>query len=390
MAGRKILKGGKYMNFEITSGKVTGKGLKVVLYGAEGVGKSSLAARFPNPVFIDTEGSTDSMDVRRLPKPTSWQMLCDMVTFIMNGGAPCGTLIIDTFDWAEQLCIDALCAKHSKKGIEDFGYGNGYVYEREDIARFLTTLEDVSLRGINVVITCHAATRKYELPEEAGQYDRWELKLGKKTGSQISPLVKEWADMVLFLNYKTHVYATDDKGKKHKAAGRERVMYTSHHPCWDAKNRCGLPDELPLAYESIAHVIPCNTGTPPTSAAGVGRQIAGAGSALAQQMLNSAVQQGIPVYAENPLEGSVLIDSPQTGTLETDIGYARVEGIPTQLADLMASQMVTSAELELVSVQKGYMPQGMPLQQYPEEYLLGCLAANWNAVMDMVNANRLN
>lgn len=382
------------MNFEITSGKVTGKGLKVVLYGAEGVGKSSLAARFPNPVFIDTEGSTDSMDVRRLPKPTSWQMLCDMVTFIMNGGAPCSTLIIDTFDWAEQLCIDALCAKHSKKGIEDFGYGNGYVYEREDIARFLTTLEDVSLRGINVVITCHAATRKYELPEEAGQYDRWELKLGKKTGSQISPLVKEWADMVLFLNYKTHVYATDDKGKKHKAAGRERVMYTSHHPCWDAKNRCGLPDEIPLAYESIAHVIPDNfsgipaqTTPPPVQT----QQTAPAPQTapVAQQMISKAQQMGIPMNA-NPLDGSVLIDAPQTGTLETDIGYNRVEGVPAQLADLMAAQLVTAAELELVSVQKGYMPQGMPIQQYPEEYLLGCLAANWNAVMDMVNANRLN
>lgn len=375
------------MNFEITSGKVSGKGLKVVLYGAEGVGKSSLAARFPNPVFIDTEGSTDGMDVRRMQKPTSWQMLRDMVTFIKNGGAPCSTLIIDTFDWAEQLCIDALCAAHSKKGIEDFGYGNGYVYEREEIARFLTQLEELTAGGINCVITCHAATRKYELPEEMGQYDRWELKLGKKTGSQISPLVKEWADMVLFLNYKTHVYATDDKGKKHKAAGKDRVMYTSHHPCWDAKNRQGLPDELPLAYESIAHVIPDNFGSAPAQIAPPPVQIQPA--PIAQQMLNNAVQQGIPVHADNPLEGSVLIDAPVRGTLETDIGYTRVAGIPAQLADLMASQMVTAAELELVSVQKGYMPQGMPIQQYPEEYLLGCLAANWNAVMDMVNANRM-
>lgn len=382
------------MNFEITSGKVSGKGLKVVLYGAEGVGKSSLAARFPNPVFIDTEGSTDGMDVRRMQKPTSWQMLRDMVTFIKNGGAPCSTLIIDTFDWAEQLCIDALCAAHSKKGIEDFGYGNGYVYEREEIARFLTQLEELTAGGINCVITCHAATRKYELPEEMGQYDRWELKLGKKTGSQISPLVKEWADMVLFLNYKTHVYAADDKGKKHKAAGKDRVMYTSHHPCWDAKNRQGLPDELPLAYESIAHVIPDNFGSAPAQIAPPPVQIQPTVSApqaapIAQQMLNNAVQQGIPVHADNPLEGSVLIDAPVQGTLETDIGYTRVAGIPAQLADLMASQMVTAAELELVSVQKGYMPQGMPIQQYPEEYLLGCLAANWNAVMDMVNANRM-
>lgn len=378
------------MNFEITSGKVTGKGLKVVLYGAEGVGKSSLAARFPNPVFIDTEGSTDSMDVRRLPKPTSWAMLREEVQFVLTGGAGCGTLIIDTFDWAEQLCIADLCAQHGKKGIEDFGYGNGYVYEREEISRFLTLLEQVTLQGIHVVITCHAATRKYELPEEAGQYDRWELKLGKKTGSQISPLVKEWADMVLFLNYKTHVYATDDKGKKHKASGKERVMYTSHHPCWDAKNRQGLPDELPLAYESIAHVIPCNKDTSPTFAEGVGRQIAGAGSALAEQMISKAQQMGIPLNS-NPLDGSVLIDAPpQTGTLETDIGYTPPAGVPKPLADLMAAQMVTAAEIEAVVSAKGYMPKGMPLQDYPADFVQQVLIGAWQQVMEAISVNRLN
>ena len=68
-----------------------------------------------------------------------------------------------------------------------------------------------------------------------GSYDRWELKLGKKTNSQISPLVKEWADTVLFANYKTYAVAVDDKGKKFKAQGGERVMYTTHHTCWDAK-----------------------------------------------------------------------------------------------------------------------------------------------------------
>ncbi len=88
-----------------------------------------------------------------------------------------------------------------------------------------------------------------------GAYDRWELKLGKKTSSQTSPLIKEWADMLLFANYKTISVATDDKGKKFKAQGGTRVMYTAHHACWDAKNRYGLPEEVPFEYSSIAHII---------------------------------------------------------------------------------------------------------------------------------------
>ena len=83
--------------------------------------------------------------------------------------------------------------------------------------------------GINVVLTAHMQMRKFELPNEGGSFDRYELKLGKKTSSQTAPLVKEWADMLLFANYKTIVIAQDKDGKKCKAAGGERVMYTTHH-----------------------------------------------------------------------------------------------------------------------------------------------------------------
>ena len=285
-------------------------------------------------------------------------MLKDEISFVQNGGVSCSTLVIDTFDWAEQLCIDMLCDKHEKKGIEDFSWGNGYVYEKEEIARFLTKLEDLPAKGIHVVILCHAQTRKYELPEENGRFDRWELKLGQKTGSQISPIVKEWADMVLFLNYKTHVYATDKDGKKHKAAGQERVMYTTHHACWDAKNRYGLPDELPLAWESISHVI-------------CGDTVQNVQKPPAQQMIEDAVKQGISV---NDFE-------------EIIPAYERVQGIPAKLADLMETNLVTAEQIQHVSsaVWK-YFPSDMTLQNYPSDYH-DWLTANWSVVFSTVQQN---
>ena len=203
----------------ITRGKIK-SAQKVVIYGPEGIGKSTFASQFPNPLFIDTEGSTKNLDVARMDKPTSWTMLKSQLEYVKNNPTVCKTVVIDTIDWAEQLCIDDVCAQYGKKGIEDFGYGNGYVYEKEEFGRFLNSLEDLIDRGINVVLTAHAQLRKFSQPDEIGEYDRWELKLGKKTASQISPLVKEWADMVLFANYKTVAVATDKDGKKskHKAA----------------------------------------------------------------------------------------------------------------------------------------------------------------------------
>ena len=235
------------MAIPITKGKVeTAK--KCVIYGPEGIGKSTLASRFPDPVFIDTEGSTKELDVARYPAPTSWN---DIITQVEDTAAeaPCKTLVIDTADWTESLCIEEVCHKNNVKGIESFGYGKGYVYVAEEFATLLRVCDKCIEAGINVVFTAHATMRKFEQPDEMGAYDRWEMKLTKKT----APLLMEWADMVLFCNYKTDVI-TDQATKSKKATGGRRVMYTSHHPCWDAKNRYGLPEQMEMSFDGIAHL----------------------------------------------------------------------------------------------------------------------------------------
>ena len=112
----------------------------------------------------------------------------------------------------------------------------------------LAALDSVIASGKHVVVTAHAKMRKFEQPDEQGAYDRWEMKLTK----QVAPLVKEWCDLLLFVNYKTYVLTTETNSKK--AQGGKRVMYAAHHPCWDAKNRHGLPEEMPLDFASIAHI----------------------------------------------------------------------------------------------------------------------------------------
>lgn len=237
-------------HLQITKGIIPAP-VKTLIYGSEGIGKSTLASKWPDPVFIDTEGSTKQMDVARLPTPERWDTIMDEVRYVYQHPEICKTLVIDTLDWAEILCIEQL---FNGLGLESPGYGKGYQILAEEFRKLLTELDKVIAAGIHVVCTAHAQMRKFEQPDEMGAYDRWELKLQKKT----APLVKEWADMILFCNYKTIVVNVDGQGAakgKNKVQGGERVMYTAHHNCWDAKNRFGLESPLPMAYESIAHVI---------------------------------------------------------------------------------------------------------------------------------------
>ena len=234
------------MALKIISGKIN-RAQKVVIYGSEGIGKSTLASQFPDPLFIDTEGGTSHMDVNRIDKPASWPELLAVIDEVAREDV-CKTLVLDTADWAEQMCIEYVCIKYKQESVESFGYGKGYTYIGEEFARLLRGLDGVVASGKHVVVTAHAKMRKFEQPDEMGAYDRWEMKLSR----QVAPLLKEWADMLLFMNYKTMVVV--DENKSNKATGGKRVIYTSHHPCWDAKNRHGLSDEIPASFGSLAEI----------------------------------------------------------------------------------------------------------------------------------------
>lgn len=374
---------------KITKGK-RARAQKVVIYGTEGIGKSSLASQFPEPLFIDTEGSTDNMDVARLDKPTSWIMLNNQIAFIKANPTVCKTLVIDTIDWAESLCVDNLCAMHGKKGIEDFGYGNGYVYAKEEMGRFLNKLQDLIEIGINVVLTAHAQIRKFELPDEMGSYDKYELKLGKKTSSQTAPLVKEWADLLLFCNYKTYLIS-QEKSTKKKAQGNQRVMYTEHNPAWDAKNRHGLPSELPLDYASIAHIFKTEEKeevkkTVQTEFKDEKKEQL----QFAQPKYNGDLEA--PKIEKTQEEkimdnfGDIVKEVENTPVEDlVDPFISKPDYIPQPLWDLMQQDNITEEDIQLVTESKGYFPKGTPMSVYNEQgYLNGYIIPKWEGLKQLL------
>ena len=355
---------------------------KVCLYAPEGIGKTTFAAQMPNPVFIDTEGGSGFLDVCRTPRPTSWTMLLDQIRYFIANPQELGTLVIDTLDWAERLCIEQFCATKQIKGIEDMPYGRGYVYVAEEFGRMLNLLEELRLKGVHIFLTAHATLRKFEQPDEMGSYDKWELKLSKK----VAPMVKEFVDALFFANYETYIVKNEEK--KNKAQGGRRVMYTSHHPCWDAKNRYGLPDKLPLDFGQIAQLFTVQTaasGAPVCAATGVSAD-SGA-TAQVSQATNPCTQAPASVPAGDPLP---LITEPDPDVPFTGPSPESPAGVPQALWDLMQAHGVTEAEIVAAVAQKGYFPPNMRLANYPADFVQGVLIGAWDQVHLMIVNNRNN
>lgn len=306
----------------IISGKRP-RAVKLVITGSEGIGKSTLASKAPGVLFVDTEGGTDQLDVRRISGIDSWEKLMAVPKEILASPGCCETLVLDTADWAEAMCIGAICARHRVNGIEAFGYGKGYTYLYEEFNSFLNKLNKLIAAGINVIVIAHAKMKKQELPDEQGAFDRWEMKLSK----QVAPLLKEWGDAVLFCNYKTFVTTTEAGSKK--ASGGQRVIYTTHHPCWDAKNRFGLKEELPLDFSSIAEIFPQKSEEPKSAGAEF-----------------------------------------------------------KQLMDLLFKDDVEESELQAIVARKGVFGTDVPVDQYSAQFISSWIIPNWEKIRDLIEKNR--
>ncbi len=230
--------------------------VKCVIYGVEGIGKTTFASKFPKPLFLDLDRGSARMEVDRISGIADWATLIATLQDISNSETEYSTIVIDTADMAGEMCKKYICLKNKKESIEDFGYGKGYTILAQEFAKIIVWATILIDKGYNVVFLAHSMQRVVTKPDDTGSYDHWEMKLPGKGNNSLGALLKEWADLLLFADYHITIrQGQDGKGRATKSSG-ERVMKANHTPFADAKNRFGLPDELPFSYDEIASIIP--------------------------------------------------------------------------------------------------------------------------------------
>lgn len=328
------------MKFNISRGKLETP-VRAVIYGSEGIGKSTLASQLPEPLFIDIEGGTAQLDVARIDTPTTWEMLISEIMFVRDNPDVCRTLVIDTADRAQALCESALLMEAGVDSIEKIGggYGKGYTALLEKFRKdFLYRLDEVIAKGINVCLLAHAVMRKQESPEDP-PFDRWELNLQKK----IAPEVRAWADLLLFCNFK--IMAVEENGRTKAKGQARRLMYANHRPTFDAKNRYGLPDEMPLEYKPLQDIFERKAKRQPV-----------------KDQLNTDTPTDIPVeeVGESALDAFLRHLSAEKISAEEVIVYLRKRGKLAENGSLedLADNYITQLDTNLETLKKELSKKG--------------------------------
>lgn len=228
---------------------------RIIIYGLEGLGKSTWASQAPNPIFIPTEDGLGQIDTSAFPLAKSYAEVIDDLRSLGTEEHDYRTVVIDSADWLEPLIWRKLCDEYKVVSIEkvDGGYGKGYIRALDHWAEITSALDWLrETRGMQSIIIAHSKIKSFNDPENP-MYDKYMLRLNDRANDHLM----EWADAVLFATKKMTVSKDGDKAipRPIGAAGGDRIIRTVAGPACSAKNRYNLPEELPLDYAEFAKAI---------------------------------------------------------------------------------------------------------------------------------------
>jgi hypothetical protein len=228
--------------------------VRVLVHGPGGCGKSTFAAAAPSPIFCAAEDGLLNIDAHAFPEPKTWADALAQVDSLATEKHAFRSLVVDSLDWLEPLCWQAVCEKGDAKGrkqpnIEAFGYGKGYIAALDEWRVFLARLSAVRAKGLNIILIAHSVRKSVKNPE-GDDYEQWQCKLHDKAAG----LIKEWVDVV---GYASHEVLTmeNDSGRIKGIASGKRVLKVAPAAGYDGKTRFAMPEVLPLDWPSFERAV---------------------------------------------------------------------------------------------------------------------------------------
>lgn len=245
----------------ITNRKPARVPLRIIINGIAGIGKTSLAAKFPAPIFIQSRGESGLQTLesaglvsaaivpfthgeKTFQEAQDFQDVLDAIEWLTESQHDFKSLVIDVMNGVEKLLFEHVCRREfggnwGEKGFAS--YGKGYEASMpflKDLTIRLDRLRDE--KGMTVIMLTHCKVKTFKNPL-GSDYDKYVPDMHEKVWGHLFG----WSDIVLFANRVVNV-EVERNAKKGKADDTYRSIFTECGPAFDAKNRHNLPAEIPM------------------------------------------------------------------------------------------------------------------------------------------------
>ncbi len=232
------------------AGKITGAD-RELWYGERGVGKTTTACQYPNPLLLDPalgskEVEMEDPDQKFRIAVDSWSDILDAAKALVEDSRGYRTLIIDELGEVERMMWEHICRRDGKKNIEAYGYGKGFTVAVDEWRRLCLQLTKLVNQGIGVILIGHSDVKHFKNPE-GGDYDRYQIKMHPKGASVLT----EYVDAVFFIRHEKYLIKHTSDDKRVVAKSGAVVVHTKGEAAFDAKNRWGMPEKVPFAYAEL-------------------------------------------------------------------------------------------------------------------------------------------
>lgn len=229
---------------------------RMIFYGVEGWGKTTLGAFAPSPLILaarDESGVQRLVDSGRVPASVpvaqvqAWPDLVATVDAVVAKPQGIETLVLDSLGSFERLCAEHVCATKFSNEWGEHGfasYGKGWEMCLAEWVLLLQRLDRLRGMGIMVILLGHSTVAPFKNPAGA-DFDRYTCDVNRK---YTWPALSRWSDCVYFGTFETVVTGNkNDVNKKGKGVGgRTRVVHTHRCDSWDAKPGYAVPEVIEI------------------------------------------------------------------------------------------------------------------------------------------------
>lgn len=223
--------------------------IKGIIYGHNGVGKSTFASHSKNPIFLDLEGNIDHLSVDKQPL-RSFEEVEEFLKGLIAETHDYATVVIDSIDKVEALARIYIEQMY-KSAPQKLEYGRLYVYTADLFTSILNKLDILrDQKKMNVILISHAAIKRCENPLYKS-YDKFELRVHERVAS----VVCDWAHFILFavndLSFEQGEDLGFNKTRERVRTNDRRLLYTTGNTAYVAKNVYDLPRTMPIDWNTF-------------------------------------------------------------------------------------------------------------------------------------------